>query len=210
LFDTSPTISDSEFQVIVGDVSNKGVPAALMMTAARSAIRAEAKRGTDVAGIVNHINKILCLDVMKYPDIFISFVFAHFDLKTRKCTYTNAGHLPPFLFNKHTGNFRQLTTGGVIIGQFEDFEYKSETIDLSEDDRLLFFTDGATECVNARGEMYGRERLGRFFAAQADVRPREFMQRFTEELDSFTKDTGKPQFDDIAAVVVEITGGTDE
>jgi len=205
-FDLIP-VSDTEFIVIVGDVSNKGIPAALMMTAARSAIRAEVTRGGDVAGIVSHINDILCLDVMKYPDIFISLVFAHFDIAGCKCTYTNAGHLPPFLHNRHTGSVRQLATGGVILGQFEGFEYAAETVDLAEDDRMLFFTDGATECVNTDNEMYGRERLGEFLTGFGDVAPAEIISRLEAELQSFTRGAGESQFDDITAVLVEITGG---
>ncbi|MCK4657402.1 MAG: SpoIIE family protein phosphatase [candidate division Zixibacteria bacterium] len=206
-FDLIP-ISDREFIVIVGDVSNKGVPAALMMTAARSAIRAEIGRGKDVAGIVSHINNTLCLDVMKYPDIFISLVFAHFDLVQRKCTYTNAGHLPPFLYNEHTGAMRQLTTGGTILGQFEGVRYKFESVSLADGDRMLMFTDGATECVNTNDEMYGRERLGEFLMSHGDASPEEFIRRLEVELDSFTLGAGESQFDDITAVLVEIAGRT--
>jgi sigma-B regulation protein RsbU (phosphoserine phosphatase) len=192
--------------VIVGDVSNKGVPAALMMTAARSAIRAIADRGGSVAEIVTHINKVIAQDVMKYPDVFISLVFALFDVDKLTCTYANAGHLPPLLFNRHTGNLRQLTTGGIIIGQFEEFEYKDETIKLEPGDRVLLFTDGATECVNVDGEMYGRERLSEFFVNLPESPPKEFIHKLGEELESFTQGTGESRFDDTTAVLIEIAG----
>jgi sigma-B regulation protein RsbU (phosphoserine phosphatase) len=204
------TVSEAEFIVIVGDVSNKGVPAALMMTAVRSAIRAVANQGKPVAEIVSHINRVLCLDVMKYPEIFITLVFARFNLKDRTCTYTNAGHLPPFLYNKYTGNVRQLTAGGIIIGQFEEFQYKDETIQLQDGDKLLMFTDGATECVNVDDQMYGRERLGEFFVNLGDVTPKEFIYQLKNEIESFTYGAGETQFDDLTAVVIEIGGGADE
>jgi len=197
-------ISDKEFILIVGDVSNKGIPAALMMTAARSAIRAEASKHKNVAEIVTHINNVLSQDVMKYPDIFISFVFAHFDLEKMTCTYTNAGHLPPFKLNKFTGDISELKTGGIIVGQFEEFDYKSETVNLKSGDKLLFFTDGVTECVNLDDEMYGRQRLGEFLVSLAEVSPREFIYKLKMEVESFVYGTGDTQFDDITAVLVQI------
>ncbi len=202
-------ISDSEFVLIVGDVSNKGIPAALMMTAARSAIRAEASRGGDVAEIVTHINNVLSQDVMKYPDIFISFVFAHFDLAKKTCTYTNAGHLPPFKMNEFSGKMEELKTGGIIVGQFEEFDYKSDTVSLEAGDKLLFFTDGVTECVNLDNEMYGRQRLGEFLVSLAEVSAREFIYKLKMELESFVYGTGEIQFDDITAVLVQIGGECD-
>ncbi|MFH1892154.1 MAG: GAF domain-containing SpoIIE family protein phosphatase [Candidatus Zixiibacteriota bacterium] len=204
-FDLIP-ISDKEFVVIVGDVSNKGVPAALMMTAVRSVIRSDTYRGKDVASIVTHTNRIVCEDVMRYPNIFISFVYAYFDLAAGTCTYTNAGHLPPFIHNKYSGELRQLTTGGIIVGQFEDFEYMHETIDLVRGDRILLFTDGVTECVNRADQMYGREELEKFFAARGDMRPQELVDQLKTVLDEFTLGAGESQFDDTTAVVVEIEG----
>lgn len=204
-FDLIP-ISQREFVVIVGDVSNKGIPAALMMTAVRSVIRSETNRGKDVAGIVTHTNKIVCEDVMRYPDIFISFVYAYFDLEAKTCTYTNAGHLPPFIHNKYSGDLRLLTTGGIIVGQFDDFEYAHETIDLVRGDRILLFTDGVTECVDRAGTMYGREELGRFFSDRGNLPPQEFVDELKKTLDDFTLGAGESQFDDTTAVVIEIEG----
>ncbi len=197
-------VSDTEFTVIVGDVSSKGVPAALTMTAARSAIRAEIGRGRDVADIVTHINRVLCQDVMKHPEVFITLLFAHFDLESRKCTYTNAGHLPPFVYSRRNGVMRRLEVGGTIIGQFEDFEYDAETIDLSEGDRMLLFTDGATECINDDNEMFGRERLGNLLIRLDECSPGVFMRRMAAEIESFTGGAGHSQFDDMTAVLVDI------
>jgi len=202
-FDLIP-VSETEFFVIVGDVSNKGVPAALMMTAARSAIRAEVARGNDVATIVTRVNNILCQDVMKYPNIFISFCLAHFNLANSVCTYTNAGHLPPILHNRRTGQVRELKTGGTIVGQFEEFEFQDESISMNPGDRMLLYTDGATECTSATGEMYGKERLAQLFTSMKDNRPDEALRNLIDDINDFTRNGDEANTDDLTAVVVEI------
>ncbi len=204
-FDLIP-ISDTEFIVIVGDVSNKGVPAALMMTAVRSAIRAIATEGKDVGGVVTRINDVLSLDVMKRPDVFTSLVFARFDMENRTCTYTNAGHLPPLLHNRIDNSLRQLKTGGTILGQFEGFEYKAEVVDLRKSDRILLFTDGVTEVFNTSGEMYGLERLGEFLVAGGDATARDFLQDLRSDVETFARDASDTPFDDLTAVVVDFEG----
>lgn len=204
-FDLIP-ISDTEFIVIVGDVSNKGIPAALMMTAVRSAIRAIATEGKDVGGVVTRINDVLSLDVMKRPDVFISLVFARFDMKNCTCTYTNAGHLPPLLHNRNDNSMRHLKTGGTILGQFEGFEYKAEVVDLRKGDRIFLFTDGVTEVFNTSGEMYGLERLGEFLLAGGDVAARDFLQDLRNDVETFARDASDTPFDDLTAVVVDFEG----
>jgi sigma-B regulation protein RsbU (phosphoserine phosphatase) len=196
-------LSDHEFVVIVGDVSSKGVPAALMMTAVRSAIRAVVTGDKEVAELVGHINDVLCQDVLRNPGLFISLILARFDARSGRVIYTNAGHLPPQLLNVHTGRYMELRTGGVILGQFDGFKYKSEEITLQPGDRILMYTDGVTECVDSNGEMFGRERLQRFFQSMRRNQLNEILECLRTEIGDFTLGAGETQFDDLTAVVVE-------
>ena len=197
-------ITDNKFIVLVGDVSNKGVPAALMMTAVRSVVRHEIRSNSDIAEIMENINITLCRDVLKQDNMFISLIMVKIDLKKMEITSCNAGHLPPLFFNPCAEKIIQLRKGGIILGQFEDCKYQSETIKIKSGDRLLCFTDGATECVDSFGNMYGREGLISFTQKYKDLKDMKFMELLKSELDSFTTGSGSSQFDDITCVKVRI------
>lgn len=198
-------ISENKFIVIVGDVSNKGVPAALMMTAVRSVVRHEIRSNSDIAEIMENINITLCRDVLKQENMFISLILAKFDLKEMTMTTCNAGHLPPLFFNPRREEIVQLKQGGIILGQFEDCKYQTETVKLKSGDRLLCFTDGITECSNIDDEMYGRERLVKFTSEFKELKDMRFMELLKSELDSFSRKSESSQFDDITCVMVRIS-----
>ena len=202
-FDIIP-ISENKFIVIVGDVSNKGVPAALMMTAVRSVVHHEIRSNSDIAEIMENINITLCRDVLKQENMFISLIMAKIDLKEMTMTTCNAGHLPPLFFNPRRDEIIQLRKGGIILGQFEDCKYQTETVKLKSGDRLLCFTDGVTECSNLSGEMFGRERLITFTQEFKDLKDMRFMELLKAELDSFSKQSESTQFDDITSVMVRM------
>ncbi len=197
-------ISANEFVLIVGDVSNKGVPAALMMTAVRSVVRNEVRSKRNVAEIMNNINLTLCQDVMRREGMFITLFFAHIDLETKEMVCSNAGHLPPLLFNPGREGIIQLRQGGIILGQFEECKYAAEKVRLHKGDRILCFTDGITESENSRGDMYGREGLLEFVARHKDLDQDRFLELLKTEIDEYVAGTGKTQFDDITCVLVGI------
>jgi phosphoserine phosphatase RsbU/P len=199
-------ISSRKFVVILGDVSNKGVPAALMMTAARSVVRHEVRRLTDVASIMDNINLTLCRDIMLRDGMFISLIFALFDLDEMKMTISNAGHLPPLLFNPERDEIVELKKGGVIFGQFEECRYIAETVDIHAGDRLLCFTDGITESMDLQDNMFGRDGLKEFTARHKKVDDEKFLNLLKSDIDEFVKGTGPVQFDDITCVLVGING----
>lgn len=197
-------ISPKEFVLVVGDVSNKGVPAALMMTAVRSVVRNEVRSKRNVAEIMNNINMTLCQDVMRREGMFITLFFAHINLETKEMVCSNAGHLPPLLFNPGREEIIQLRQGGIILGQFEECEYAAEKVRLREGDRILCFTDGITESENSRGDMYGREGLLEFAARHKNLDQDRFLKLLKTEIDEYVAGTGKTQFDDITCVLVGI------
>jgi sigma-B regulation protein RsbU (phosphoserine phosphatase) len=157
-FDIIPQ-SEDKFVMVIGDVSDKGIPAALLMAAVRSLVRAEAQSESPVKEIITRINRLICKDVVKYKDMFVTLFYGRFDIKTKSLVYSNAGHLPPIWVKSKSNSLEQLTGGGVILGQFEDFKYKEGEIHFNSNDIFIFYTDGVTECANAQGEMFGRDRL---------------------------------------------------
>jgi sigma-B regulation protein RsbU (phosphoserine phosphatase) len=197
-------LSPHEFVIIVGDVSNKGMPAALMMTAVRSVFRMEAGKNVEIDQMITDLNAFLCDQVLKTENMFISLAYAFFNLRMMTCTYVNAGHLAPIHFHKKTGEITNWKTGGTVLGQFPNFAYKSESVTLELGDRIFFYTDGITECEDSEGQMYMRERLNKFVVTNAAREPEEFIELLTQAVEDFKGDSNKPQSDDITTLLVEI------
>ena len=114
-------------------------------------------------------------------------------------TYCNAGHNPPLLVGK--SGVRRLTTGGLIVGLFEEAEYEQEVVTMSPGDTLVIFSDGVSEATNAEGTEFGDGRLLKCVQACAsDIEPHELVERVLSGVREFT--VGEPQSDDITVLVV--------
>jgi phosphoserine phosphatase RsbU/P len=120
------------------------------------------------------------------------------------CTFVNAGHLPPIHLHRDTGNFTLWKTGGTVLGQFPSFTYQSETVPLTTGDKILFYTDGISECENGAGLMYTRERLNTFVIANRDSSPAQLIASLMAEIEQFKGDPNLPQSDDVTALLIEI------
>jgi phosphoserine phosphatase RsbU/P len=197
-------LSPHEFVIIVGDVSNKGMPAALMMTAVRSVFRMEAGKNVEIDQLITDLNAFLCDQVLKTENMFISLAYAYFNLHLMNCVYVNAGHLAPIHFHKKSSELTVWKKGGTVLGQFPSFVYQSETVPLEVGDKILFYTDGITECENGEGAMYMRERLNKFVLTNAECPPEEFVDRLTKDVNDFKGDPNAPQSDDITTLMIEV------
>lgn len=200
-FDIIPK-SESKFIVVIGDVSDKGIPAALLMAAVRSLVRAEAQSESPVREIITRINRLVCEDVIKYKDMFVTLFYGCFDLKAKRLVYSNAGHLPPIWVKSKTDSLEQLTGGGVILGQFADFKYKEGEIHFDNNDTFFFYTDGVTECANAQGEMFGRERLIQLVKEEKRGGHDNFPKNLERKIREFCNSS--PEMDDLTMVLVKI------
>lgn len=202
-FDVLPQ-PDGSFFVAIGDVSSKGVPAALLMSAARSVVRAAAQRTGSVAHIVNEINRVVCADLTDQKEMFITFFLSKIDPRSGTILYTNAGHLPPLLCCKGTGAISELGAGGVFLGQFPDCRYTESVAHFDPGDRLLAYTDGIVEAADPQGNLFGRERLARFVLDNSALRPAAFLKKLRSDLE---KDFSHADYiDDVTAVFVEFGG----
>jgi sigma-B regulation protein RsbU (phosphoserine phosphatase) len=195
-------LTEDEFVVIIGDVSNKGVPAALMMTAVRSVFRLETRSHVNVEDLVVKLNAFLCEEVFTPNSMFVTLVYAYFDLREGKCTYCNAGHLPPFLCRD--GELSSWTTGGTALGLFGNTEYRTDSVRLQQHDRIVFYTDGITECRNTEGKLYGRERLAEQVIASVSLSPPEALESIVSDTAEFGANSPQAEMDDITAIMVEI------
>ncbi len=140
----------------IGDVSGKGMPAALVMSNAQALVNAFAKPNGAPRELCAQVNRALCGQLSTGK--FVTFFYAHFDSKRRCLRYTNAGHNPPMLARRD-GTSTTLSRGGAVLGVFSDGVYEQGEVQLAVGDRVLLYTDGITEAMNLAGEEFGEARL---------------------------------------------------
>jgi len=151
-------LSDSCFAAAIADVIGKGIPAAIMMSLFRGAVRAYAdtKYSRDtIKQVINKLNKLACSECKDGE--FITLFFATIDVKEKAITYCNCGHEPTVLIRN--GQITNLEKGGLVLGIDKQAEYETETVKLTDGDCLLFYTDGLIDAANFDGELWGREKM---------------------------------------------------
>lgn len=199
--------AEGKLMFTIGDISGKGISAALLMASIQSILRTQVYasqllgRGEDLklAELVSRVNRQLCAttSMEKYSTLFIGL----YDDATRRLTYTNAGHLEPVVLGR--SGRRTLSVGGPVVGLFSNLHYEQATIQLEPGDWLIAYTDGLTEVENAYEEEYGSERLVAFLERTADNRsPERLVDAVLAELQQWAP--GSEQSDDRTLLVARI------
>ena len=186
----------------IGDVSGKGVPAALMMAETISLFRCEAMLNSSPHSIVEKMNKTLCESNDSF--MFVTFFLGMLDLQTGELSYTNAGHEPPMLV-RSMARFIYVDNN-VPLGLRPDWKYSEQKILMDQNELLLLYTDGYTEAETAKHEQFGRERIRNRSNRLADLHldARQFAHQHYETAQSYVGDT--PQTDDISLLAIRYTG----
>ncbi|MDF1543613.1 MAG: SpoIIE family protein phosphatase [bacterium] len=199
-------INDSEFVVIIGDVTNKGIPAAMLMSAASGIIKTilAEKPEIEMSELAGLLNKILAEQIIKDREMFITIFFARFNLAKKEITYCNAGHLPGLFWDHQKQSIAELSEGGTLVGQFGEFTFQQGSRPLGKGDRLFLFTDGLTEAENAEGELFGRERAKQVFAEESNLPPNQFCARVKEWVDKYAVGSSEESHDDFTILQVKI------
>lgn len=191
--------SDREIVIAIGDVSGKGMPAALLMSNVQASLRALTPVGLSLSEATARINDLMCQSTS--PGKFITFFWGILDVPTRRFCYVNAGHNLPFLL-RTDGTVERLEEGGMIIGMLKTTSpYEQGTVTLESGDLLVLFTDGISEAMNAEGVDFTEERLEQTLRRLQKASAREVIDRVREELQTYTR--GTPQSDDITMLVLK-------
>lgn len=202
-------LDNNQFVMVIGDVTNKGVPAALVMTATSAIIRSQLQFTPDImpSQLMEHLNNVLCESVIKDNAMFVTLFIARFDFATRKMAYCNAGHLPPLFWSTPVNTVRELKIGGTFVGQFPGIPYQQGELDIHIGDKLFCFTDGLTEAENRKGEMFGTQRAYQVFTAEKDLPGQMFCDRVKEWIDRFSEGGREESVDDLTIMRITITPG---
>ena len=160
--------SDGRMAILVGDVSGKGMPAALLMSSLQTAVHLLAEDSPTPLAMTNRLNRLLC--AKRLGNRFITFFFGVLDPATGVFEYVNAGHNPPLLL-RADGSLEELAATGLILGIIPQAVYESATTTLEAGDRLVLFSDGITEAAPPADldNEYGEERLAQHARARSSM-----------------------------------------
>jgi len=189
--------------IALGDVSGKGIAAALMMASLEASLRAEAMRGTDdLAAVVQNVNRLVYDATAE--NRYATFFYAQYDPSRRCLSYVNAGHNPPMLFRKREREWRieRLEAGGTVIGLLPQFPYRQAGIALEAGDLLVIYTDGVSEAMNPGNEEWGEERMMEAVKLCDALGAAETIDQLMRAADDFA--SGAQQHDDMTLVVLRV------
>lgn len=195
-------VGTSRLAVTLADVSGKGVPAALLVSTVQGTLRAFADGTHSPAQVLQLLNRSVCRSAG--PGRFVTLFYAEIDTGSGAMRFVNAGHNYPLL-RRADGRMESLQTGGLPLGLFEEAAFEEGATPFERGDRLLLFSDGITEAIDAFRQEYGDERLEALWRDSTDPTPGEFIARLMSDVGEFRG--GAAQSDDMTAVAVLRTGG---
>ena len=189
--------------IALGDVSGKGIAAALMMASLEASLRAEAIRGTeDLSTLVQSVNRLV-FDATA-ENRYATFFYAQYDPSSRRLTYVNAGHNPPILFRRSGGDGTplRLAATGTVVGLLADPPFQQAALTLQPGDVLVAYTDGLSEAMNSADEEWGEGGMIAAMGGADGVCAAETVDLIIRAADSFA--AGAQQHDDMTLVVLRV------
>ncbi len=186
---------DGRLGIVIGDVTDKGVPAALVMATTRSILRSTAYTSISPGKVLERTNDLLHPDIP--PNMFVTCLYAILDPVSGHIEYANAGQDLPFF--RHSGEVSELRATGMPLGLMPGMFYEEKEITLAPGDSILFYSDGLVEAHNSNREMFGFPLLRKLLAGDRDGTP--VIDFLLAELASFTGD-GWEQEDDVTLVTL--------
>jgi serine phosphatase RsbU (regulator of sigma subunit)/putative methionine-R-sulfoxide reductase with GAF domain/anti-sigma regulatory factor (Ser/Thr protein kinase) len=190
-------LADGRLGLLIADVADKGIPAALFMALTRTLVRSAVFQTDSPAEALRQVNDLL------YPDceqgMFVTAVYGALDPKTGIFTYANAGHNPPMWL--HSGQIELLKRTGIALGAVEHAQMTERSINLGAGDVLMFYTDGVTEAFSAEDEMFGDERLVNLVTGLDLATAEEILDKIDDEVNQFIGDC--PVSDDITLIALK-------
>jgi serine phosphatase RsbU (regulator of sigma subunit) len=191
-------LRDGSWGIVVADVADKGIPAALFMALCRTILRAVAISRIDPAEALIRANEIINQDTQS--DLFVTVFYAIWEPEKQKICYANAGHNPPLLLRRD-GSPKLLTAHGMALGVVPTITMKSHTIGFLPGDTLLLYTDGVTEAMNEDYDEFGMGRLEQAVMKTQKRSASHIAKSITKAIRTHAGET--PQFDDITLVVMK-------
>ncbi len=205
-------LEDGQLGVVVGDVSGKSIPAAMVMVSAQSTISTEAHNHTSPAEVLSHSNAMLHRKIPR--GMFAAASYARLDAHSGQMVWANAGQIYPVLLHRVRPadplaypRYLEATGAAFPLGVTADIEYSDHPLRLLPGDTVLFYTDGVIEAMNPVSKLYGFERLETLVRSlESNISPQALIEAVLEDVAAFVGSA--EQHDDITLVAVKLTDKT--
>ncbi len=184
--------------LVIADVSDKGMPAALYMTVGRTLIRSNAQQSDSPADVLARVNNQLLMDSQN--GMFVTAVYAVLDTQTGQLTYANAGHNRPLVLRAGSRQLETLPKGDMALAVLENTPYHDQPLQLEPGDCLIFYTDGVTESFAASGDTFGEDRLATLLRGAFGLDACQILDHIDQALIEFRQ--GIPLSDDVTILTV--------
>jgi sigma-B regulation protein RsbU (phosphoserine phosphatase) len=195
-------VDEKRLCFIIGDVSGKGVPAALFMAISKALLKTEALSGLSPDAILYQVNKILIPD--NPSCMFVTIFCVLLDIETGEIEFSNAGHNPPLICTDSAGFEYLKIPGGFVVGVMENAEFESKKLILKPNDTIFLYTDGVTEAMNEQHKLFSEERLKDCLMKLKDKDITSIVNGTREQVKSYVQEA--LQSDDITMLALRYNG----
>jgi serine phosphatase RsbU (regulator of sigma subunit) len=195
--------------IAIGDVSGKGIGAALIMASLQASLKFQALQPhLKLSTLIGDVNRLVY--GFSPTNIFATLFYAEYEPAKRLLNYVNAGHNPPLILRPKNGSCEifQLPSTGIPVGISADPQFSFATFQFEIDDVLVAYTDGITEAENRQHELWGQQRLEALLKSCSRTSPKEIIDTILDQVSTFAN--GQPQRDDETLLVMRVEGGCDD
>jgi phosphoserine phosphatase RsbU/P len=203
------SLQGGRWGIAIGDVSGKGISAALIMASLQASLRAQALHPhLHLSTLIGSVNRLVYESSPTH--LFASLFYSEYEPATRMLKFVNAGHNPPVVVRPRNGSCEMfyLNSTGMPVGISADSQFASGTFQFEIDDLLIAYTDGITETENDHGEPWGQQRLENLLRSYSRKTPEQIIKGILDQVSMFAN--GQPQQDDMTLVVMGVQGGCDD
>ncbi|WP_156924203.1 PP2C family protein-serine/threonine phosphatase [Halonatronum saccharophilum] len=195
-------VFDNRLCFFIGDVSGKGIPAALFMAITKTLIKNEVLKGLAIEDVFYNVNNTLCKG--NEEQFFATAALGVLDLKSGEVEFINAGHNMPVIYTPKEGCMLLRPNKNIVLGALDGFRYKVDKFKLSSGDILTLYTDGVVEARNNEKVRYSRRRLEEIICKVSNKQVDNIEKKIKEDIHNFISQ--EPQFDDITMVILKYKG----
>jgi sigma-B regulation protein RsbU (phosphoserine phosphatase) len=191
-------MTEGRTALCLGDVTGKGLPAALLMANIQAILRSQWMVGPTPRRIMQRTNKLLRQSIQEGK--FVTLFYGIIDVERHWMVFTNAGHENPILV-KPDGSVRRLTAGGTVLGILDDLFFEEDVVPMEPGDVMVMFSDGVTEAANEQNELYGDKRLEAVIVEHRHLDAASLADVIDQAIHAFA--AGVPMRDDVTLLVVK-------
>lgn len=191
-------VDPNRLAFVIGDVSGKGVPAALFMASSKITLQNCIRDIQDLAQAVESANNALC--ARNEAEMFVTVWVGILDLTSGKLSFVSAGHNPPVLLRENKARYLRVKNG-FVLGGMENMKYREQSLQLEKGDIVYLYTDGVTEAEDQNHELFGEDRLQCCFENKNDSSAAQIIDDVKKAIDTFIN--GNSQFDDMTMLCLK-------